>query len=267
MNRATTTERVPDAAEAVQRLLEVADALRRHCRWTARLTHRSLVEFLVEESYELLESIEDGHPDEALRGELADVLFQVVLHARIAEERGAFGFADVVEELTEKMVRRNRHVFAPDGTLRGSYPDSVEEIIRGWDLAKRAERPADAGPFDSLPRHLPALALAAKALDRAERWGAVADPRPGPDDFVATDPAATTARGPADAPVPDRPPAPASTAHHGAPRSEDELGELLLDIVRAARRDGLDAERALRTAVVRFTEGERGTGPRPGLER
>ena len=69
---------------AVDRLVEVVRLLREHCLWTAALTHASLVEYLVEESYELVEAIEDGQPDEELRGELADVLLQVVLHSEIA---------------------------------------------------------------------------------------------------------------------------------------------------------------------------------------
>ncbi|MET1036188.1 MAG: MazG nucleotide pyrophosphohydrolase domain-containing protein [Arthrobacter sp.] len=214
---------------SVDRLLEVVAALRTHCLWTAGLTHASLVEYLVEEAYELVESIEDRHPDAELKGELADVLLQVVLHASIAEGRGAFGFDAVADALTDKLVRRNTHVFTPGGGLRDAFPETVGEIIASWDAAKRAERPERTDPFEGLPRHLPALALADKAIERAGRWPG-ADPAPGAETGVGEE----------------------STA--ADPRTEEELGALLLDTVRRAHARGLDAERALRAAVARYTD-------------
>ncbi|MCH6471244.1 MazG nucleotide pyrophosphohydrolase domain-containing protein [Sinomonas terrae] len=228
---------------AVDRLVEVVRLLREHCLWTAALTHASLVEYLVEESYELVEAIEEGQPEEELKGELADVLLQVVLHSEIARERGAFNLDAVAEALTAKMVRRNRHVFTSDGGLQPSFPATVEEIIASWDAAKReekAERAAAAeredllpmapsageGPLEGLPRHLPALALADKALGRAERRRALDGDQPHQADSEASALAEFV--------------------------TEDDLGELLLGIVRAARLRGLDPERALRAAVRRM---------------
>ncbi|MEA5456247.1 MazG nucleotide pyrophosphohydrolase domain-containing protein [Sinomonas sp. JGH33] len=232
---------------AVDRLVEVVRLLREHCLWTAALTHASLVEYLVEESYELVEAIEDEHPESELKGELADVLLQVVLHSEIAREREAFDLDAVAEALTAKMVRRNRHVFTADGALQRSFPATVEEIIASWDAAKREEKaqlaataeqddvlPPRAGELgdavEGLPRHLPALALADKALGRAERRRAL-----------------------------DGVPVPAASAEpesadgtFGGFETEDDLGELLLGVVRAARARGLDAERALRSAVRRL---------------
>lgn len=228
---------------AVDRLVEVVAALREHCLWTAALTHEGLVEYLVEESYELLETIERHRPDDELRGELADVLLQVVLHARIASERGAFDLEGIARTLTEKMIRRNTHVFAPDGTLRDSFPGSVEEIVRSWDAAKRAERPERTDPFAGLPRHLPALVFADKALGRGERWLALENGAGGPD-------------APGEAAFLNEAPAPEGDPGRDLAvfANEEELGEHLLGIVRAARAGGLDAERALRAAVVRHTE-------------
>lgn len=239
---------------AVDRLVEVVRLLREHCLWTAALTHASLVTYLIEESYELVEAIEDGQPEEELRGELADVLLQVVLHSEIARERGTFDLDEVATALTEKMVRRNRHVFTSDGGLQPSFPATVEEIIASWDAAKAQEKAAGAlggtddgagspprlvGPdaLEGLPRHLPALALAQKALGRAERRRAL-------------DGATSAAHTPISAAQ-----APISAAQ--APISagfgtEEELGDLLLGIVREASARGLDAERALRRAVGRL---------------
>jgi XTP/dITP diphosphohydrolase len=236
---------------AVDRLVEVVRLLREHCLWTAELTHASLVTYLIEESYELVEAIEDGAPEEELRGELADVLLQVVLHAEIARERGAFDLDAVAEALTAKMVRRNRHVFTPDGALQPSFPTSVAEIIASWDAAKREEKSVDPGTprlvgpdaLEGLPRHLPALALAQKALGRAERRRALdgagrAEAPTSSSQGVTSGPEGVTSS-----------PQGVSSAEFG---TEEELGDFLLETVRAARARGLDAERALRAAVGRL---------------
>ncbi|WP_159824537.1 MazG nucleotide pyrophosphohydrolase domain-containing protein [Arthrobacter sp. 9AX] len=191
------------------------------------LTHESLVEYLLEEAFEVAETIETGassgaagenHLDAMLKGELGDVLLQVVLHARLAEERGAFGFDDVARGLSAKMVRRNPHVFRPDGSLQDSFPATVEEIVQKWDAVKRAERPERQDPFEGIPLALPALARAQKSIDRAARAG------------VAL---------PAGEPIPE---------------TEEELGELLLAVVRSAHASGFDAERALRGAVRNYQQ-------------
>ena len=199
------------------------------------LTHASLVEYLLEEAFEVAETIETAAPgeepgaagtgtgidDAELQGELGDVLLQVVLHARLAEERGAFTFDDVARGLSAKMVRRNPHVFRQDGSLQDSFPATVDEIVRKWDAVKRAERPERQDPFDGIPEALPALARAQKSIDRAARAG-----------FPQAQP-------PGEA-------VPFTT--------EDELGDLLLAVVHSARASGFDAERALRGAVRRYQQ-------------
>ncbi|MBT2595589.1 MazG nucleotide pyrophosphohydrolase domain-containing protein [Arthrobacter sp. ISL-72] len=200
------------------------------------LTHASLVEYLLEEAFEVAETIETGADEAELRGELGDVLLQVVLHARLAEERGSFGFDDVVQGLTAKLVGRNPHVFRPDGSLQDTFPASVDEIVRKWDSIKRAEKPERGDPFEGIPLALPALARAQKSLDRAERAGVgMADPEPAAGDLV------------------------------GALATEDELGELLFGLVAAARTRDFDAERALRGAVRRYQAGHRPAKADPPL--
>ncbi|UOD82399.1 MazG nucleotide pyrophosphohydrolase domain-containing protein [Paenarthrobacter ureafaciens] len=214
-------------ANSIDRLIETIGALREHCPWMGALTHESLVEYLIEEAYEVVDSIEAGSVDEELRGELGDVLLQVVLHARLAEERGSFDFEAVAEGINAKMIRRNQHVFKADGSLQESFPASVEEIIVRWDAAKRAEKPERADPFEGIPPHLPALAAAQKSLDRAARAGLAIDQQG----------------------------APAAVGPVAVPDSEEALGELLLAVVAGAHRQGLDAERALRKAVRAFHDG------------
>lgn len=190
------------------------------------LTHRSLVEYLLEESFEVAETIETGADDAELQGELGDVLLQVVLHARLAQERGSFTFDEVAAGLTAKMVRRNPHVFRPDGSLQDSFPATVAEIVQKWDAVKKAERPERKGPFEGIPHALPALAKAQKALDRAARAGSSTE-------SVAT---------------------PAETFE-----TEEQLGDLLLAVVGSARSKGFDAERALRGAVRRYQSAYEGS--------
>jgi len=231
-----------ETSNAVGALVSVIAALREHCPWMGALTHESLVEYLLEEAYEVAETIETGGGDAELKAELGDVLLQVVLHARLAEERDAFDLDAVARGLSAKMIRRNPHVFRPDGSLQDSFPATVEEIVRTWDAVKRTEKPLRSGgahpggALDGIPAALPALARAQKLLDRAERAGLPAAPAAGP--------------------------APGSRGL--APGTEEELGKLLFGIVAAARADGLDAERALRAANRRFQNFQ---GPAPAISR
>lgn len=225
-------EDIPPVQGQLAELVETIAALREHCPWMGALTHESLVEYLLEEAYEVAETIETAGGDAELKAELGDVLLQVVLHARLAEERSAFDLGDVATGLSAKMVRRNPHVFRPDGTLQDSFPATVEEIVRTWDAVKRAEKVLHSGAphagtghrgdtFEGVPAALPALARAQKLLDRAERAGL---PAAGRETAV------------------------------GIPSTEEELGNFLFGIAAAAREDGLDAERALRGAIRRFQE-------------
>lgn len=223
------TQTATGAGATLERLLEVIRLLREHCPWMGELTHESLAEYLVEECYELLEVIEGPAGRDDLRSELGDVLLQVILHARLQEERGSFGMTGVLEGLTAKMIRRNPHVFTADGELQQEFPATTEEIEAAWYLLKRAERPTEVGIFDSIPSRLPALAFAAKTVARARRE------RPG------------------------------VTATHGPgrfPETEEELGEALLNLVDGAVGSGLDPERALRLAVRRYQEAHPGTAPK-----
>lgn len=219
----------------VARLVGVIAALREHCLWTAALTHDSLTTYLLEESHELIEAIESGHGED-IAGELGDILLQVVLHARLAEEAGSFNLADVARGLSEKMIRRSPHVFRPDGTLQDSFPASLAEIEATWERIKAEERAAAGGtervsapdsPFAGIAASLPALAMAQKSVERARRAGLGIPETRIPETGSA-------AAGPID--------------------SEDELGKVLFGVVLEAERRGLDAERALRAAVREFQD-------------
>ncbi len=141
--------------------------LRAECAWKREQTHESLRRYLVEESWETLEAIDSGDPDH-LREELGDLLLQIGFHAVIAEEAGEFTFDEVVRGIVDKLRRRNPHVF---GAVPVTDAASVNEL---WESVKAQEK-TRASVFDGLPPGLPALLLADKVLDRAERAGTPVD--------------------------------------------------------------------------------------------
>jgi XTP/dITP diphosphohydrolase len=150
-------------------LVRVMDRLRTGCPWDAKQTHESLVPYLLEEAYEVLETIEEGDYA-ALRGELGDVLLQVAFHSRVAQDReDGFDIDDVADAIVEKLVRRHPHVF---GSVTVSGADEVSD---NWDAIKAAERAAkgeEPSALSGVPMGQPALSLAAQSLGRASRAGA-----------------------------------------------------------------------------------------------
>ncbi|MBX6750090.1 MAG: MazG family protein [Micromonosporaceae bacterium] len=181
--------------------------------WKRQQTHASLARYLLEEAYEAYDAIQ-AHDLAALKEELGDVLLQVVLHARMAQEADEpWSIDDVAQSLAEKMVRRNPHVFA------GVAVTGLDEITANWERIKREEKPR-ASALDGVAFSQPALALAAKVLARARTAGIEVS-----------------------APAPD-----------SVPADEEALGELLFGLVAAAAERGLDAEAALRRVVLRRAE-------------
>ena len=172
-SRGTSDDRrVPGAA--LLDLVAIMDRLRRECPWDARQTHESLAPYLLEETYEALDSIERQDLAE-LCGELGDVLLQVVFHARVASERTdgtGFDINDVATQIADKLVRRHPHVFA-DVSVAGA-----DEVLKNWDTIKAEERAAASGgsssALDGVPMGQPALSLAAQLQRRAQSFGAPA---------------------------------------------------------------------------------------------
>ncbi len=134
------------------------------CPWDRAQTFATIAPYTIEEAYEVADAIERNALDE-LRSELGDLLFQVVFHARLAEELGAFAFDDVVEAICDKLTRRHPHVFA-DASV-----GSAAEQNAAWESFKAAERPSGSGVLADVPVALPALTRAAKLGRRAARVG------------------------------------------------------------------------------------------------
>ena len=156
------------ASSPLEHAVEVMDRLRSPggCPWDAAQTHQSLMRYLLEEAYEVIEAIETN--DLALlREELGDLLLQVLFHARMAQELPpgeAFGIEDVADDLVDKLVRRHPHVFA------GAEPGTADELNETWERQKVTEK-GRTSAVDGVPLNQPALALAAKLISRARRAG------------------------------------------------------------------------------------------------
>ncbi|MBM6775389.1 nucleoside triphosphate pyrophosphohydrolase [Olsenella profusa] len=204
------------------------------CPWDREQTHRSITRNMIEEAYEAVDAIEADDQAHLLE-ELGDVLEQVVLHAQIAADEGAFTIDDVVAGLNEKLVRRHPHVFgehvaAADGA----------EVTDIWDEVKAAERAAsgqgDAEPglLDSVPRGLPALMQCQKISKRAAKAGFEWADEAGVWDKVAEERAEFEREAP------------------GSPERTEEFGDLLFSLVQVARWEGIDAEEALASANRKF---------------
>lgn len=134
------------------------------CAWDREQSHASLVQYLVEESAELVEAIESGDDDEIIE-ELGDVLYQVLFHADIAAEQGRFTLEDVAAQMTQKMVGRHPHVF---GDVVAETSDAV---VANWEAIKAVEKAHRTSVLDGIPGGMPGLALAAKVLGRAAKVG------------------------------------------------------------------------------------------------
>ncbi|AWM89097.1 nucleoside triphosphate pyrophosphohydrolase [Microvirga sp. 17 mud 1-3] len=228
-------------------LLAIMAALRTPgsgCPWDLEQTFASITPYTLEEAYEVVDAIERGDLGD-LKEELGDLLLQVVFHARMAEEQGAFAFPDVVEAITHKLIRRHPHVF---GNARDLSPDEVKAL---WDDIKheekaerRAERerlgvPSDEGGkgyLGGIPAPLPALTRAQKLTAKAAKVG-----------FDWPDAAQVIDK------IHEELDEVKEAAETGQPdRIEDEIGDLIFAVANLARHYGVDPETALRHTNAKF---------------
>jgi len=232
----------PVAGE-MARLHQLARTLREQCPWDREQTHASLVRYLVEETYEVVDAlnaldIDDPATDEALIEELGDLLYQIEFHATIAEQQGRFTLADVARTTHDKLVRRHPHVF---GATKAADADAV---VQTWDAIKQAERAqksasnagAESNFFAGVSRAAPSLSLAQKLQKRAAEVGF---DWPNADGALAKiDEELTEVQ---------------RAREVGDPEVvRMELGDLLFSVVNVARKLGVDAETALRSAADKF---------------
>ena len=249
-------EKVKRTALATQAVLDVMARLRdpkRGCPWDIEQNFRTIAPYTIEEAYEVADAIaRDDLP--SLKEELGDLLFQVAFHARMAEEQGAFDFADVAQALADKMIERHPHVFSEAGDGR-----TAEQQTKAWETMKAEMRAASGAPslLHDVPMALPALMRAEKLTKRAARinfdWPSSAEVLEKLDEELAELKAAEAS----------------GDQEHIA----EEMGDILFVMANLARKLKVDPEEALRRANAKFTRrfqyietklAERGrTGPQP----
>jgi tetrapyrrole methylase family protein/MazG family protein len=216
------------------RFHQLARTLREQCPWDREQTHASLIPYLVEETFEVVDALEaldpdDPSTDEALIEELGDLLYQIEFHATLAEQEGRFSIADVTAGIHDKLVRRHPHVFG-DVTA-----DDAGTVVANWDDIKREEK-GRTSVFDGVPRSLPALAYAQQLARKAAKvgfdWPDVEGPLAKVDEELAELREALSGG--------------------NADRIADELGDLVIAAVNVARHASVDAELATRAAAAKF---------------
>ena len=246
---------------AVEPLLAIMARLRDPdggCPWDLEQTFATIAPYTLEEAYEVADAIDRGDLDD-LKDELGDLLLQVVFHARMAEEAGAFAFGDVVAAICDKMVRRHPHVFAAQGWANaegGRVPGAAGagqakdsgEVLRNWDAIKRAERAAkgeaDASALAGISRGLPEWLRAVKLQHKAAKVGF---DWPGPTPVIAKlHEEIDEVRAEFDAVAAD----PGDAAARD--RLEDEIGDVLFVCANLARHAKVDVGSALRRANAKF---------------
>ncbi len=236
-------DRIPDrtleASEAFRELARIMARLRdpvSGCPWDLVQDFATIAPYTIEEAYEVADAIERADMGE-LRDELGDLLFQVLFHSRMAEEKGAFALADVVTAINDKMIRRHPHVFGGEGDGR-----SADEQTVAWEAVKAAERAAKTGSgtapsaLDGVARALPALLRAEKLQKRAARTGFDWTETPPIFDKLEEEIAEVKE----------------AVASGDADAIEDEIGDLLFVVANLARRLSVDPEQALRRANAKF---------------
>ena len=218
------------------RFHELTRTLRERCPWDIEQTHKSLIPHLLEETYEVVDALQNLDPDnpitdEDLIEELGDLLYQIEFHATIAEQEGRFTITDVTTGIHDKLVRRHPHVFG-DISVDGSA-----EALANWDEIKRTEK-GRTSVFDGIPRSMPALSYAAKVSGKTAKVGFDWPDVSGAFAKIAEESGELQA----------------AIDSGDEPHTREELGDLLFAVVNVARHLQIDPELALRAATDKFRE-------------
>jgi tetrapyrrole methylase family protein / MazG family protein len=215
----------------VQEFITLVDIISRlrgadGCPWDKKQTHLSLREYLLQESYEVLEAL-DEEDARKLCQELGDLLLQIILHAEIAAENKEFKLEDVLKQINAKLIRRHPHIF---GNIQAK---NTEEVVHNWEEIKKAERRPEASILESVPRQMPALAYGQEIQERAARTGFDWENIDGVIDKLSEEVREF------------------KEAANQAEKTE-EFGDLFFTLVNIARRMGIDPEASLRQSNRKF---------------
>jgi tetrapyrrole methylase family protein/MazG family protein len=219
---------VPQNLDSFETMVEIIALLRspEGCPWDRKQTHQSLRKNLLEETYEVLQAMDEANAEQ-LCEEFGDLLLQIVLHSRIAADNGEFSVSDVIRKINEKLIYRHPHVF---GEIK---VENAEEVTVNWEQLKRNKRKKDASMLDGVPADMPALAysqaiqarVARVGFDWSEDSGVLEKMAEEIDEFKAAD---------------------------SPQQKEQEFGDILFTLANFARRQGIDLESALRKSNRRF---------------
>ncbi len=217
---------------SIQKLVGIVKDLRapNGCPWDKEQTFKSLMPYVIEEAYELSHAL-DTHDIQNMKEELGDVLLHVVMISEMASEQQLFELNDVVEEISEKMIRRHPHVF---GTV---HVDSVGEVLQNWEAIKKTEKPHSESVMDSIPRGLPGLLQAFKMQKKASKLGF--DWKKADDVFSKLDEEIQELKVEVD--------------KQDKQAMEDELGDILFTAVNLCRKLDVNPEIALQRANDKFS--------------
>lgn len=217
--------------EKFEKLLEIMSLLRseKGCPWDKEQTRESLKPFLIEETYEVLEAIDENNP-EKIKEELGDLLFQIVFHCQISKELNEFDINDVLQVITEKMISRHPHVFGEERFK------TSEEVLRQWEIRKKEEGKLKESLLEGIPKEMPALMRAQRLQSRAAKvgfdWKSIEDVLDKLDEEIKEFKGALKKK--------------------SQKEIEDELGDLFFVLVNVSRFVGVNPEDALRKTISKF---------------
>jgi tetrapyrrole methylase family protein/MazG family protein len=201
------------------------------CPWDRKQTPESLKPFLIEECYEVIDALDEGSPDK-VKEELGDLLFQIIFHARIAEETGSFTFKDVIGGIVDKMTRRHPHVFGDEKL------STAREVLANWEDIKKKEKGYEdrKSILEGVPKELPSLLRAHRLQERAARvgfdWNHLNEALPKLDEEIAE--------------------FKESLKEENAGKIEEELGDVFFMLVNISRFLGVNPDEALRKTISKF---------------
>lgn len=213
----------------LEKLIEIMEKLRAKCPWDREQTRESIKPFLIEETYEVIEAIDEGDPQK-IKEELGDLLFQIIFQCQIAKERGEFTIDDVMEQIANKMVSRHPHVFG-----NAEYK-TAEEVLEQWEERKKKEGKQRESILEGIPRALPALIKAQRVQSRAAKvgfdWKDINDVLEKLNEELREFREALDKKSQEDI--------------------EDELGDIFFSLVNISRFVGVNPEDALRKTISKF---------------
>jgi tetrapyrrole methylase family protein / MazG family protein len=222
--------------EAMKKLLQTIQELRSPsgCLWDRKQRKEDMAKYILEETYELVDAIEEGSPA-AIKEEMGDLLFQIFFLARIAEEAGDFKLPDIMDDVNEKMIRRHPHVFADTGVK------NIEEIKSNWEHIKRNMEKRNVksrGFFDGVPRSMPALMRAQKVTEAASKVGF---------DWAKKEEVLAKIEEELDE-------LKSSLTADDSRCIREEIGDLLFSLVNMSRFVNVDAEESLTASIAKFID-------------